>query len=296
LNIQAYMESRVGLINTYLDQHFLEFGKKVSQRFTPLIESMRYSLEGGGKRLRPMMLLASAEYLGVAAERVLPAAVAIEYIHTYSLVHDDLPAIDDDDTRRGKPSSHKQFGEAVAILTGDALLTEAFGHMMGLVTIGHFGADNVLSAMELLVQYSGVRGMVGGQLLDVSTSHLNYSLPEVEFIHIHKTGAMILASVLLPTRLVPCEAGTVQRLRRYGETVGLAFQISDDLLDSEPSARYSRGPRKKPKPSYTQLMSPSEMRTKLNRLIDTAVQSIQGDGNKAEPLIQIAEFIRTRKN
>lgn len=295
-DFEAFSEPRVKLINNYIEGSLHRFRKGISQRFSPLIEAMQYSLEGGGKRLRPMLVLASAEYLGIPPEQVLPAACAIEYIHTYSLIHDDLPALDDDDTRRGKPSSHKKFGEAVAILAGDCLLTEAFGQMLYLGETGKFGAQEVMRSTELLVQYSGLRGMVGGQLLDVTTEDHNYSLPEVEFIHIHKTGALILASVLLPTRLVPLEVGTVNRLRRYGETLGLAFQISDDLLDSEAMIRYSRGPRKKPKPSYCQLMSPVEMREKLNGLIDAGVQAISGEGDRASALVQIAQFIRTRKS
>lgn len=297
MTFESYSESRVKLINDYIDASLVRYRRNISQRFGPLVDAMGYSLAAGGKRLRPLLCVASAEFLGVQAERVLPAAAAVEYIHTYSLIHDDLPALDDDDTRRGKPSSHKQFGEAVAILTGDALLTEAFAqiHLLKAENCG-FNAEQVLGVSELIVQYAGVRGMVGGQLLDVTTEHLNYSLPEVEFIHIHKTGALILASCLIPTRLVAVDAGIVQRLRRYGEMIGLAFQISDDLLDSEALIRYSRGPRKKPKPSYTQLMSPSEMRVKLNGLIDVAVQAVSGEGERAKPLVQIAEFIRTRKN
>ena len=138
--------------------------------------------------------------------------------------------------------------------------------------------------------------MVGGQLLDVTTDHVNYSLPEVEFVHIHKTGALILASVLLPTRLVEIDDVRVTRLRRFGEAVGLAFQISDDLLDSEAMIRYSRGPRKKPKPTYCNVMSPAEMKEKMNGLIDAAVKAVQDEGDRAKSLIQIAEFIRTRKH
>lgn len=296
MDFESYSELRVRQINEYLQLSLDRFRQKSSQRFTPLIEAMRYSLEGGGKRLRPLLMLASAESLGIKPEAVLPAAAAMEYIHTYSLIHDDLPAMDDDDTRRGKPASHKQFGEAVALLSGDALLTEAFGQMLYLSETGNFAPAQVLGALELLVHYAGIRGMVGGQLLDVTTEHLNYSLPEVEFIHIHKTGALILASVLLPGRLSLAEESKVRQLRRYGEAIGLAFQISDDLLDSEAMFRYSRGPRKKPKPSYAQLMSPSEMRAKLNGLVDAAVQAVSGDGDKAKPLVKIAEFIRTRKH
>lgn len=296
MTFEAYSESRSQLFNQYIETSLGRYRQHMSQRFGPLLEAMRYSLEGGGKRLRPLLVMASAECQGVAAEHVLPAACAMEYIHTYSLIHDDLPALDDDDTRRGKPSSHKKFGEAVAILAGDALLTEAFGQMLYLNHTGKFEPAAILSAIELLVHYSGVRGMVGGQLLDVTTPDQNYSLPEVEFIHVHKTGALILGSVLMPARLISQGEELARKLRRYGEAIGLAFQISDDLLDSESLIRYSRGPRKKPKPTYCQLMSPSEMRTKLNGLIDAAVQTISSEGDRAKPLIQIAEFIRTRRH
>lgn len=296
MTFQSYAEDKVKLINDYLDASLVRFRRSVSQRFGPLIDAMQYSLEGGGKRLRPLIVLASGECVGIPAKDLLPAAAAIEFIHTYSLIHDDLPAIDDDDTRRGKPSSHKKFGEAIALLAGDALLTEAFGQVLGLLESGRFQPTQVLGVVEMLSHYAGVRGRLGGQLLDVTTEHLSYSLPEVEFIHIHKTGAMMLASVMLPTRLLPIEELRLQRLRRYGEALGLAFQISDDILDSEATLRYSRGPRKKPKPSYTQVMSPSEMREKLNRLIDNAVQAITPEGDRAKPLISIAEFIRSRKH
>lgn len=295
MNQPVFNEDRTRLINDAIDRALREFRNTVPQRFSKLVDAIQYSLEGGGKRLRPQLVLASGDMLGIPVQKILPAACAVEFIHTYSLIHDDLPAIDDDDTRRGKPSSHRKFGEAVAILAGDALLTEAFGLMQQLMKEDGFGPKNVLDAIGILAHYGGIRGMVGGQHADVTTDPVNYTLPEVEFIHIHKTGALILASVLLPTCLVPTEEGKVQRLKRYGETLGLAFQISDDLLDSGATLRYSRGPRKKPKPSYTRLMSPVEIKIKLNHLIDTAVQTVATDGARAEGLVSIAEFMRARK-
>lgn len=256
---------------------------------------MEYSLAGGGKRLRPLLCLASAESLGIAAEKALPLAAAIEFIHTYSLIHDDLPALDDDDTRRGKPSSHKKYGEAVALLTGDALLTEAFSELAQLAK--HFEPAVIPKTIEHLCHAAGVRGMVGGQLLDVTTNPDQFSVPEVEFIHIHKTGAMILGSVLIPCVLNGLTPKDPKYLayRRYGEALGLAFQISDDILDSEATFRYSRGPRKKPKPSYAKLAAPSEMRERLQRLVDGAIFAIESSGDKTEPLVDIANFIRTRR-
>lgn len=296
MSFDLYSSDRVELINGYLEENIARFRHSSSQRFSLLIDAMQYSLEAGGKRLRPLLLLASGEALGISNRALLPAAAALEYIHTYSLIHDDLPALDDDDTRRGKPSNHRRFGEAVAILAGDALLTEAFAEISRLSEGGNFQANHILSACELLAQNAGVRGMVGGQLIDVTVDISSVSLPEIEFIHIHKTGAMIVTAIMLPTKLATLDATIVQKFKRYGETLGLAFQISDDILDSEAVIRYSRGPRKKPKPSYSDVMSPSEMREKLNLLIDTAVQSVESLGDKSKPLIDIANFVRTRRS
>ncbi|MEZ4751795.1 MAG: polyprenyl synthetase family protein [Bdellovibrionota bacterium] len=291
---EAFSEERVQLISQYIDSCLDRFEQSISKQLRPMVEAMRYSIQGGGKRLRPMLMVTVAEYLGLPAKRVLPAACALEYIHTYSLIHDDLPALDDDDTRRGKPSNHKKFGEAVAILAGDALLTEAFTTMLDLRD-NEFTAEQVLNCVATLSCYSGVRGMVGGQFLDVTKgAELIDSLPELEFIHIHKTGALILASVMIPTCLVETDEETKLNLRRYGKALGLAFQISDDILDSEANFRYSRGPRKKPKPNYTQLTAPGEIRDRLNGLIDSAISCI--DEKKGQTLIDIAEFIRTRKS
>lgn len=294
MTFETFSDGKVALIQTYLEESIRQYRSTVSTRLGHLIDSMEYSLGGSGKRLRPLLILASGEFLGVPAEKLLPGACAMEFIHTYSLIHDDLPALDDDDMRRGRPSSHVKFGEAMAILTGDSLLTEAFGQMLALRKMG-FAPERVLEAVEALVYYSGVHGMAGGQVLDVTTERHNYTLPELEFIHIHKTGALILASVLMPAQLTGADERRRQALRRYGEALGLAFQISDDLLDSDPSIRYSREPRSKPKPSYTDVMSPSEMKGKLNALIETAVRSL-GDEGKVQPLVAIAEFVRDRRS
>ena len=295
MTFEEFSRDRIEKVDAYILHSLRSYREGISQRLITLIDAMTYSLEGGGKRLRPLLCIASAEYLGLDPDSVLPAACAIEYVHTYSLIHDDLPLMDDDDMRRGKPSSHRRFSEPVALLTGDGLLTEAFGQMAQLRAGGVYSADRVLDGLELLVQHAGIRGMVGGQLLDVTVDARGCSLPELEFIHIHKTGAMILMSVLMPAKLSGAKEAVVQKLRRYGEAVGLAFQISDDLLDSEQNIRYARGPRKKPKPGYMELMSPAETKDKLNRLIDSAVSGVEEAGARAEPLIRIAEFVRSRK-
>jgi len=255
---------------------------------------MRYSLEGPGKRLRPMLLFAGSEYLGLKSEQVLPAACAIEYVHTYSLIHDDLPAMDDDDMRRGKPSNHKKFGQAVAILSGDALLTAAFGQMLLLKK--DFSSDAVLNAIEQLSHFAGAGGMVGGQLLDITTKPSTLTPLDLEFIHIHKTGALILASVLIPTKLAGSSQQEIDLLCKYGEAVGLAFQMTDDLLDTEAQIREETGARKKPKLSYPQLIGPGDTRDRINDLTDIAVEAFADKGEKAAPLIEIAKFIRNRKH
>ncbi|NBX76198.1 MAG: polyprenyl synthetase family protein [Proteobacteria bacterium] len=295
MNLKTYSSEWVTLVDAGIEQSLNHFRKTSSQRFAPLIEAMEYSLSGGGKRFRPLLTLATAQCLGIDAEDVLPAALAVEYIHTYSLIHDDLPALDDDDTRRGKPSSHKKFGEAVAILAGDALLTEAFGLLGRLQEQKKFTPAHVLSALELLVSAAGVRGLVGGQFIDITLEQPQFNLPEVEFIHIHKTGAMIVASVLLPARLRGLDEKKSLLLKRYGSALGLAFQISDDILDAQSSGRYARGPRKKARPAYSELMNRVEMQDLLDQLIQTAIESVEPWGDKSQALRDIAEFIRHRK-
>jgi geranylgeranyl diphosphate synthase type II len=296
MSFQSYSAAWAKLVDKSIEGSLNRFRKTASQRFSPLIEAMEYSLTGGGKRFRPLLTLASAECLGLKPEQVLPAAVAVEYIHTYSLIHDDLPALDDDDTRRGKPSNHKKYGEAVAILAGDALLTEAFGQLLHLQEQEGFSPTHILAALELLISAAGVRGLVGGQFIDITLEQAHFNLPEVEFIHIHKTGAMIVASVLLPARLTGLSEEKTILLKRYGSALGLAFQISDDILDAESSGRYSRGPRKKTRPAYSELMNRAEMQDLLNQLVDTAIQSVEPWGDKSGSLRDIAEFIRNRKN
>lgn len=295
MNFKTYSSAWVALVDAGIEQSLNHYRKTSSQRFAPLIEAMEYSLSGGGKRFRPLLTLATAQCLSMNPEEVLPAALAVEYIHTYSLIHDDLPALDDDDTRRGKPSNHKKFGEAVAILAGDALLTEAFGQLGRLQEQKKFSASHVLSALDLLVSAAGVRGLVGGQFIDITLEQPQFNLPEVEFIHIHKTGAMIVASVLLPARLMGLDEKKSLLLKRYGSALGLAFQISDDILDAEASGRYARGPRKKARPAYSELMNRIEMQDLLDQLIRTAIESVEPWGDKSQALRDIAEFIRNRK-
>jgi geranylgeranyl diphosphate synthase, type II len=193
-----------------------------------LVEAMDYSLMAGGKRLRPALCLAWAELLGADRESVLPFAAGIECIHTYSLIHDDLPAMDDDDLRRGKPTSHKRFGEATAILAGDSLLTEAFTLMLGTA----LPPSHVAAAAREIASSAGPRGMVGGQLLDMEfTGRSGLELPALKDMHARKTGALITASCVSGAVLAGAPRNDVERAAAYGRAVGLAFQVVDDILD-----------------------------------------------------------------
>jgi geranylgeranyl diphosphate synthase, type II len=194
-----------------------------------LSEAVRYSLEAGGKRVRPMLCFLACEAVGGTAAQALPGALALEYVHTYSLIHDDLPAMDDDDLRRGRPTNHKVFGEGHAILAGDALLTEAFG-VLAAADLDHVKRAE---ALALLAEGAGWRGMAGGQALDLEGETLKtYDLDHLRLIHRLKTGALLRASVEIGAVLGGSALGERSALRAYGEAIGLAFQIQDDILDA----------------------------------------------------------------
>lgn len=194
-----------------------------------LAEAMRYSLEAGGKRVRPVLCLLAAEAVGGEASDALAGAVALEYVHTYSLIHDDLPAMDDDDLRRGRPTNHKVYGEGHAILAGDGLLTEAFGTLAN----GPGDPARRLEALTILADAAGWRGMVGGQALDLEGETLaQYDLAHLQVIHRLKTGALLRASLEMGAILGGATAADRAALRAYGEAIGLAFQIQDDILDA----------------------------------------------------------------
>jgi len=195
-----------------------------------LREAMEYSLLAGGKRLRPVLCLCFARMLGAQARAVMPFAASLEFIHTYSLVHDDLPAMDDDDLRRGRPSNHKVFGEAMAILAGDGLLTEAFGLMAQCA--GELPAERVVEAIATLARAAGAAGMVGGQALDMAyTAKAGVSLEELREMQALKTGALITAACVCGAQLAGAGPDELARARSYGQSVGAAFQIVDDVLD-----------------------------------------------------------------
>ncbi|MEN8180520.1 MAG: (2E,6E)-farnesyl diphosphate synthase [Pseudomonadota bacterium] len=260
--------------------------------------AMRYSVLGGGKRIRPTLVYASGAAAGVPSEKLDAAACAVELIHAYSLVHDDLPAMDDDDLRRNQPTCHKAYDEATAILVGDALQTLAF---QVLCVNNHLNAPAEIRVkmLDTLTRASGSRGMAGGQALDLAAVGQPLDLTELENLHIHKTGALIRASVKLGALLYPeLEKARQQALDHYAKCIGLAFQIQDDILDIEGSTQTlgkTQGKdRVQNKPTYPSLLGLSGAKEKAEELRQSAHDSLTPFNSEADPLRWIADYITMR--
>ncbi len=264
-----------------------------------LSEAMRYSVFAGGKRVRPVLLLAATDAVGGDSEAVLPAACALEFVHTYSLIHDDLPAMDDDDYRRGQLTSHKVFGEAVAILAGDALLTYAFEVMAGPDLTSRFAPAMLLEATRCLARAAGWSGMVGGQVVDMASEGREVSLDVLEYIHRHKTGALIGAAVTIGGLLGGGSAAQLEALKRYGQAIGLAFQIADDALDVEGDStalgKQAGQDEKHGKATYPALVGVEASRQHAAALLKEALTALDDFDAGAERLRQLARFIVNRK-
>jgi len=265
----------------------------------PLHSAMRYAVVGGGKRVRPVLVYAAGRAVGVDPARLDAPAAAVELIHAYSLIHDDLPAMDDDDLRRGRPSCHKAYDEATAILAGDSLQPLAF-HV--LCTDPHLGvtAETRLQMIDILAVASGSRGMAGGQALDLAAEGQELDLPQLENLHIHKTGALIRASVQLGAMVAPLrDIETMQRLDHYAKCIGLAFQVRDDILDEEGDTatlgKTAGKDKAQAKVTYPALLGLEESRRMARRLCDDAVASIEPLDQRADPLRWIAEYIVSRR-
>ena len=294
-DLSAYLTERRALTDHALDIYLPE-----ADALPPrLHEAMRYSLFCGGKRLRPILVYAGAEAVGGKLEWVTPLACAVECIHTFSLIHDDLPAIDDDDLRRGSPTSHVVYGEAMAILAGDALLALAFDLIAECRV--HVPAERVLDAVAMVARASGTRGMVGGQVSDIESEGLD-SLDEatVASIHARKTGALLLASLLAGARLCGASAAEERALHVYGAQTGLAFQITDDILDLEGDAEKIGKPLgsdlKQDKATYPKVLGIPASRALARRACDNAHAVLNGFGASADPLRALAHYIVERES
>lgn len=297
MDLKAYLKEQCARVDAALDTYL----PQETELPHSLHKSMRYSVFAGGKRVRPILMLAACQAVGGDTEVAIPAACAMEMIHTYSLIHDDLPAMDDDDFRRGNPTNHKVFGEAIAILAGDALLTEAFK----LVSDPRFaaGCDPAarLAVIHEIATRAGSYGMVGGQVVDMeSEGKPGIDLPTVQYIHTHKTGALIKASVVAGALLGGADQIKLAAITRYGEAAGLAFQIADDILDiegtTEEIGKDAGSDEARGKATYPAVMGLSAAKAEAQSMMDEAMAALEILGSEADPLREIARYIVQRKN
>ncbi len=293
VNLAQYLKQRQDRVDRYLERCVPN-----ARRADKLTRAMRYTLFSAGKRIRPILAIAAAEAVGGAVAPALPFACALEMIHTYSLIHDDLPAMDDDALRRGKPSNHVVFGEAVAILAGDALLTDAFRIMAEAAGRAGVRQGQAVQALAEIATASGARGMVGGQAADMAAENTAPDLPTVEFIHVRKTGALIRAAVRAGALLGGASPEQLRRLTRYGEFIGLAFQVADDILDAEaPSVitgKNSGRDQVRHKATFPAVLGMSAAKERARELLGGALRELRTFGDAAEPLRQIARFVVER--
>ncbi len=305
MDIKTYLKEKKELVDSFLEKYF---GSPVLPAI--LSDPMAYSIFAGGKRIRPVLALASYEACGGTADDIIPCASALELIHTYSLIHDDLPAMDNDDLRRGKPTSHKVFGEGMAILAGDALLTEAF------FLIADFGLQNadlssnkpeiinhkskILRVIREVAMAAGAYGMVAGQAEDIQAESMGQNSENLSFIHAHKTGALITVSVRMGAILANAGKRKLASLTRYGENIGLAFQIIDDILDvrgdSAELGKPTGSDERKKKLTYPGLYGIDPSMRKAEDLVRGALEALADFPDEAAPLREISQYILQRTN
>jgi geranylgeranyl diphosphate synthase type II len=301
MQLDQYMRAHRELVERALDQYLPPDTEPPGR----LHEAMRYSALAPGKRLRPILVMASAEAAGADPKLVLPTACALECIHAFSLIHDDMPCMDDDDTRRGRPTSHIVFGEANALLAGDALLAFAFeliASNASLLTVHGAGvhdvAHRVVEAVRLIARASGTWGMVGGQVADMEAEGKDVTPEMLRYIHSHKTGALIEASAFVGAMLVGGDASMLDSLREYGAHLGLAFQIADDILDVVGDARKLGKPvgsdERQNKATYPRLFGIEESRRRAALACDQAVAALSNLDGQADPLRALARYVVER--
>ena len=288
--LARYLKERAELIESHLAFSLPASDSSGSR----LIEAMRYSLMAGGKRLRPILALAACEAVGGQLERAVGYACALEMIHTYSLVHDDLPCMDDDDLRRGRPTNHKVFGEAIATLAGDGLLTDAFGLVARSARTAGIPAEIVIDTIGDLAEACGSSGMVGGQAIDLLAERQALTQQELERLHGKKTGALFIASVCGGARLGGATPAQLHSLRKYASALGLAFQVADDLLDVEQTTEHlgkrSQKDQTRGKATYPSILGVERSHALAHELAATACDALAAFDNRAEPLRRLAAF------
>jgi len=285
MDFKNYLEDKKNIIDKALDQ-FLPSENKL-----PFIihQAMRYSVFSGGKRVRPILTLITAELLDQEIEKVISAACGIELIHTFSLIHDDLPCIDNDDFRRGKPSNHKVFGEAIALLAGDALLVSGFELIAKNSEVKGIKKQSIINLIKEISFYIGTANMLGGQVEDINPGNKNIKKEDLYNLYMKKTAALICVSIRAGAILSNANQRQLKALTRYGENIGLAFQIVDDMLDIMQDERVMK------KPTFPNQYGIKESKNEADRLIKEAKDSLKIFNNKAETLKNLADYILLRE-
>jgi len=294
LDLDSYLTSQKKRINRALESLL-----KTSDKPDRILEAMTYSLMAEGKRIRPVLCVAAAEAAGGNPEDALPAACALEMVHTYSLIHDDLPAMDDDALRRGKPTCHMAFDEATAILTGDALLTLAFQTLASIELSNAEQAAKWLRVIRLISYAAGYCGMIQGQMLDITSEGRQLTLAELKSLHRLKTGALIEASISSGAVLGGLNSIKISLLESYAQNIGLAFQVTDDILnvegDPEIMGKAVGTDKLRNKSTYPSLLGLKKSKDFAGKLVENALQALESFDQKAEPLRAIAKYIVERK-
>jgi geranylgeranyl diphosphate synthase, type II len=296
VDLQRYLQEQRALVDDALAR-YLPAEESYPQA---IFQAMRYSVFAGGKRVRPILAIAAAETIGGTADDVLPLACALECIHTYSLIHDDLPALDNDDYRRGRLTNHKVFGEANAILAGDALLTFAFELMGEARHWKQFVPARVVQVMQEVAYAIGTFGMIGGQVVDLQMEGKDVDLPTLQYIHAHKTGALIRASVRSGAILCGGSPAEVEALTHYGRHIGLAFQIMDDILDvrgdEQLMGKAVRKDAARQKATYPCLVGLAESEARAQAAVAAGIAMLDAFGERGAVLRTLAQFIIVRES
>ena len=285
----------------FVEEHIMDFIPEIDHKSSKLYESMRYSLVNGGKRIRPVLLTAACEFAGGDIITALPYACALEYIHAYSLIHDDLPAMDDDDLRRGLPSNHIVFGDAIAILAGDGLLNSAF-EAMNRDMMTYVDDPEMLKrrvrASFVIIKAAGCRGMVAGQTADIEAEQKSVSGELLDYIHLNKTAALIIAAVKAGAYLGGASGYLLGTLENYAKNLGLAFQIADDILDvtgtQEEIGKKPGSDKKRGKITYPGIYGLEKSLDRLSELTGNALEALTAYSDKAEFFVQMADMLADR--
>ncbi|MCW5783233.1 MAG: polyprenyl synthetase family protein [Nitrospirales bacterium] len=296
MNIQVYLDQQRQRVDRFLEGTL----PLLSANPQRLYESMRYSLLGGGKRIRPILTIAAAQALGYDRDAMLPFAASLEFVHTYSLIHDDLPAMDDDDYRRGRLTNHKVYGDGMAILAGDALLTMAFELCSQVDGTEDFSAAQQLAIVRELASGSGHQGMVGGQVMDIQAENQEIDLVHLQQIHTFKTGRLIRAAVRIGSIIGEATTQQMQCLTDYSEDIGLAFQIADDVLDMvgtrEELGKDAGTDERRGKRTYPSFFGVEGARQLGEECVQRAIARLNTLDKQADPLRHIATYIMARRS